>query len=257
MHFVDTHCHLQDEQFASCLDVVLERARQANVQTILAVGTTAANSSECVALAARNPMLFAAVGIHPNHCNEVVAGDWERILALAGEKKVVALGETGLDRYWQDVPFSTQQEFFSRHLHLSQQTNLPFIVHMRDCDEDILVMLREARQRGALLGVMHSFTGTQQTLEECLALGMHVSFAGMITYKKSDELRRIAKLVPQDRILIETDSPYLSPHPCRSQRPNEPSLIVHTAQCLATERGVSLEEFANQTSDNAKRLFRW
>jgi TatD DNase family protein len=252
---VDTHCHLQDEQFSNCVEAVLQRARQADVQTIVAVGTTAANSEECIALAARFPLVYASVGIHPNHCNEVQPGDWERIVAISRENKVVALGETGLDRYWKDVPFPTQQEYFDRHIRLSQQTDLPFIVHMRDCDEDILLMLREARQRGPLRGVMHSLTGTQQTLEECIAHGMYISFAGMVTYKKSDELRRMVKLVPQDKILVETDSPYLSPHPFRSQRPNEPALIVNTAQCVANERGMSLEDFARLTSENAARLF--
>ena len=138
---------------------------------------------------------------------------------------------------------------------LSQQRSLPFIVHMRDCEQDILEMLREARTRGPLLGVMHSFSGSQQTAAECLELGLLISFAGMVTFKKSNDLRAIAATIPDDRLLIETDSPYLSPEPVRSQRPNEPALLVHTAACLAETRQVSLEHLASQTTHNAKTFF--
>jgi TatD DNase family protein len=147
-----------------------------------------------------------------------------------------------------------QQDYFDRHLRLSQQTGLPFIVHSRDCNEEILVMLREARQRGPLAGVMHSFTGTAATAAECVELGLYVSFAGMVTYKKSQALRDVAQTIPADRILIETDSPYLSPHPLRGQR-NEPAHLLHTAACLAALRGVPLEDFCRQATQNARRLF--
>ncbi len=182
-------------------------------------------------------------------------GDWERIVALAGEPGVVAIGETGLDRHWDFTPFDVQQDYFDRHLRLAAERGLPFVVHMRDCDEDILAMLREAHARGPLVGVMHSFTGSRAMAEECLAMGMHVSFAGMVTYKKSDELRAIAAIVPDDRILIETDAPYLSPEPVRKIKRNEPAHVRHTAACLAEVRGVSLETFAAQTTANARRLF--
>ena len=157
--------------------------------------------------------------------------------------RVAALGETGLDRHWDYTPFDVQQDYFDRHLRLSQQTALPFIVHTRDSDADVLAILREARLRGPLAGVMHSFTGTSETAAECLELGLYISFAGMVTFKKSDDLRSVAKSIPANRILIETDSPYLSPHPLRGKR-NEPARLVHTAECLARERGVSLDEFA-------------
>jgi TatD DNase family protein len=174
---------------------------------------------------------------------------------MLDEPRVVAIGETGLDRHWDFTPFDMQQNYFDRHLRLSQERGLPFIVHMRDCDEDILVMLREARERGPLDGVMHSFTGGRTMAEECIAMGLYISFAGMVTYKKSDELRAIAAVVPADRILIETDSPYLSPEPMRKIKRNEPAHVRHTAECLAKVRGVSLEEFAAQTTANARRLF--
>ena len=131
----------------------------------------------------------------------------------------------------------------------------PFVVHMRDCIDEIMVMLREARKRGPLRGIMHSFTGEKSHAAECVELGMHISFAGMVTFKKSVELRDVASTIPIDRLLIETDAPYLSPHPQRSIRPNEPALIVHTAECLAKEHGTSLEDFSEHTFQNAEALF--
>ena len=255
MQFFDTHAHLNDEQFDSNRDEVVARAVDASVTGIVAVGISADTSRQCVDLAAQYEIVHAAVGIQPNSCADAEAGDWDRIVELANEPGVVALGETGLDRYWDYAPFELQQDYFDRHLRLSQQLDLPFIVHMRDCEEDILEMLREARQRGPLAGVMHSYTGTTEGAAESVSLGLHISFAGMVTYKKSDALREVAKTVPDDRILIETDSPYLSPHPKRGQRPNEPALVVHTVECLADVRGVSLAEFADQTTANARRLF--
>lgn len=255
MRLFDTHCHLDDDQFDADRDGVVSRATCAGVETILAVGTTADSSSKAVELAAKYGSVLAAVGIQPNYCAEAGPNDWDRIVELASAPKVVALGETGLDRYWDHTPFGVQEDYFDRHLRLSQERELPFIVHLRDCEEDILKMLREARARGPLQGVMHSYTGTAAGAAECIELGLYISFAGMVTYKKSDELREVAKTIPDDRILIETDAPYLSPHPKRGQRPNEPGLVVHTAVCLAETRGTSLKSFAESTTANANRLF--
>lgn len=255
MRLFDTHCHLDDEQFDSDRDAVVERAVSAGVTTLLAVGTTAASSLKTIALAERYEGVLAAVGIQPNYCTEATVDDWDQVIKLADSSQVVAIGETGLDRYWDHTPFDVQEDYFDRHLRFSQRRNLPFIVHLRDCEEDILRMLREARLRGALQGVMHSYTGTAAGAAECMELGLHISFAGMVTYKKSDDLREVASTIPDDRILIETDAPYLSPHPRRGQRPNEPALLVHTATCLAQTRGTSLEAFAELTTANANRLF--
>lgn len=255
MQFFDTHCHLDDEQFDDIRSEVVQRAVEAGVTRMVAVGTTLAASQKCTQLARQYDHVLAAVGIQPNYCAEAKPTDWKSIVALSVEHDVVALGETGLDRYWDHTPLDVQRDYFDRHLRLSQSSGLPFIVHMRDCEEDILVMLREARSRGALQGVMHSFTGTEATAQECLDLGLYLSFAGMVTYKKSTELRAVAAIVPEDRILIETDAPYLAPHPKRGQRPNEPALVMYTAACLAEVRGVSTELFAEQTTLNAGRLF--
>jgi len=255
MQLFDTHTHLDDEQFDDIREEVIERARAAGVRSMIVVGTNAPTSRKCVEIAARNEGVFAAVGIQPNYAHEATDEDFSEILRLTEDEHVVALGETGLDRYWDFAPFPVQQEYFERHMELSQRAGLPFIVHMRDCDADVLEMLRAAAERGPLAGVMHSFTGTAETAAECVKLGMHISFAGMVTYKKSDELRAIAKQVPADRLLIETDCPYLSPHPKRGHRPNEPALIEHTARCLAEVRGDTIEELAVRTTENARNLF--
>lgn len=250
----DTHAHLDQEEFDADRSVVVVNAREAGVEGIVAVGTTAQSSAACVRLAAEYDAVYAAVGIQPNYTAQTEHGDWDQIVALAGEHKVVALGETGLDCYWDYAPLEVQRDYFDRHLRLSQQRGLPFIVHTRESDAHVLEMLREARQRGPLQGVMHSFTGSKETARECVELGLYISFAGMVTFKKSDDLRHVAASVPDKRILIETDSPYLSPHPLRGKR-NEPARVEHTARCLAEARGATFEAFAALTTANARRLF--
>lgn len=253
---IDTHAHLHQDDFDSDRDEVIRRARDAGVKIIVAIGITAPSSQAVIDLAARYPGVFASVGIQPNDCDEAQPGDWDLIVELSRQPRVVAIGETGLDRYWDKTPLALQQDYFDRHLRLAQERGLPFVVHTRQSDAEVLAMLREARARGPLRGVMHSFTGMTETAAECVELGLHVSFAGMVTFKKSDELRRVAATVPADRILVETDSPYLSPHPLRGKR-NEPANVVHTARVLAETRDVSFEEFARQTTENAKRLFQF
>ncbi|MCA9148341.1 MAG: TatD family hydrolase [Planctomycetales bacterium] len=255
MELVDTHAHLDDERLIVKLDEVLADARAAGVVAMIAVGTTLSSSRAVQQLAMEHAPISAAVGIQPNYCAEAAETDWAQIVELAGQPKVVALGETGLDRYWNDCPFELQQDYFDRHLRLSQERDLPFIVHMRECQEDVLIMLREARERGPLRGVMHSYTGDLPGAIECIEIGLHISFAGMVTYPKSTELRAVAAGLPLDRILIETDSPYLSPHPHRGVRPNHPALVVNTAQCLADARGESLAELAAATRNNSRELF--
>ncbi|WP_425614348.1 TatD family hydrolase [Anatilimnocola sp. NA78] len=256
MELYDTHAHLFDPQLAIDTAGVIERARQAGVTRMLAVGTTAGSSERCCLYAQQHPQVIrCAAGIHPNHAGEALPGDWARIEKLAALPEVVALGETGLDLYWKDCPLEVQQDYFDRHIRLSQQTGLALVIHLRETNDEILTMLQEARTRGELRGVMHSFTGTAEQAGEFLKVGMHISFAGMLTFKKSDDLRAVAETIPADRLLVETDSPYLTPHPFRSQRPNEPRLVVHTAQCLAETRGITLEELASLTTANALRLF--
>ncbi len=254
---VDTHAHLDQHTFADDLDAVLRRAQAVGVKAVLSIGIDAPTSQAAVTLAARHARVFAVVGIQPNYCHEAAPGDWELIQQLATANKVVAIGETGLDRYWDHCPFDLQQDFFHRHIELARRTGLPFVVHCREAEADVVSLLEDEHARhGRLSGVMHSFVGDQATAQRCLALGMDISFAGMVTYKKNDDLRQVAASIPLDRLLVETDSPYLSPEPVRKIRRNEPAHVAHTAKRLAEARGESFDQLARQTTANALRLFR-
>ena len=255
MHLIDTHTHLDEESFDVDRDAVIARALEGDVIRMITIGTTAPTSRTSVEIAAGFPGVYAAVGIQPNYVSQVKAGDWETIEALAMQPKVVAIGETGLDRYWKNTPFEQQVEYFRRHLELARRLDLPFIVHCREAEPDTVSELRLAAQAGTLRGVMHSFTGDVETAQACLELGMYISFAGMITFKKSETIREAARHVPADRILVETDAPYLAPQPMRGKR-NEPANVRYTANCLAELRGVDRDEFAQQTTANAAALFR-
>jgi len=255
MQLFDTHCHLDEPAFDGDRDDVLSRAHAAGLVGMITIGTTAASSATAVALAARIPQIHAAVGIQPNYVAEEKPGDWERIVALAQDSNVVGIGETGLDRYWDYTPLPAQIEAFDRHLDLSRATDKPFIVHCRDAESDVVSQLRNAAASGPLQGVMHSFSGDLATAEACLELGLFISFAGMVTFKRNDALRDVAKSIPLDRILIETDAPYLAPMPHRGKR-NEPGYLVHTATVLAGLFDMEPEEFAALTTANSRRLFR-
>ena len=259
MPYIDTHTHLDQAEFDADRHAVMARWRQAGVRCVLSVGISADSSRVAVSLAAAEPEIFAAVGIQPNYCAEAAADDWDLIVAMAREPGVVALGETGLDRYWDFTPLDVQQDYFDRHLKLARQRDLPVVIHCRDAEAELLPMLRQAASRGPLRGVVHAFSGDVATASQCVELGLHVSFAGMVSYRnrKFQPLRAIAASVDAQRLLIETDSPYLVPHPLRGKlRRNEPAKIVHTAASLAELRGVSLEQLSTQTTANVRRLFR-
>jgi TatD DNase family protein len=252
---IDTHAHLDDEQFRDDLPAVLGRAAAAGVVRIVTVATTAPSSAATVALAGRYPALAATVGIQPNHAAEAAPGDWDEVLRLAERPGVVAVGETGLDRHWHYTPFPHQEDYFARHLKLARRHQLPVVIHCREAEADVVRMLRDDYERhGPVRGVMHSFTGDQATAEACLAMGLYISFAGMITYKNAQALRELAARIPPDRLLVETDSPYLAPVPMRGKR-NEPAFVAHTVACLAAVRGVELALLGEQTSRNAEVLF--
>ncbi|MBI1345014.1 YchF/TatD family DNA exonuclease [bacterium] len=256
--WIDTHCHLNEEAFSPDLNEVVERAVAAGVRPMLVVGCTLASSRRAVELASQFPSLYAAVGIQPNYVAEAQPGDFVEIEELSRQPKVVAIGETGLDRYWDFAPIDLQREYFVRHIELSRARSLPFIVHCREAEADTVAVLREQAQQGPLQGVMHSFSGDLETARACWELGLYVSFAGMVTFKRNDSLRQVAKVVPADRILVETDSPYLLPSPVKNDKGpkrNEPAHVRYTANHLAEVRGVSQEEFAAQTTANARRLF--
>ena len=255
MELVDTHAHIQEDAFEPDRAAVLTRAHQAGVRRMVVVGFTVDSSRRAVELSEQRRDLFAVVGIQPNYVLETKPADWESILELVQSPSVVGIGETGLDRYWKTVPIDLQAEYFQRHMRLSRETGLPFVVHCRDAEEDVVAELRKAAKDGPLSGVMHSFSGDLETARACWELGLHISFAGMVTFKNNHALRDVAAAVPAERILIETDCPYLAPTPNRGKR-NEPAFVKFTAECLAEVRGISTDDFAALTTSNAEKLFK-
>jgi TatD DNase family protein len=254
--WIDTHAHLDDERFATDLPVVLARAGDAGIARVLTIGVDLATSRAAVRLAATHPVLAAAVGIQPNHASEAGPADWDEIVRLAeAGPPAVALGETGLDRYWDRCPFPMQLDYFARHLELARRRSLPVVIHCREAEADVVAILKDAFDRhGPVRGVMHSFSGDAETARACVEMGLYISFAGMVTYKTGATLRAVAKEVPEDKILVETDSPYLAPVPVRGKR-NEPAFVVHTGTIIAAERGEQVEAFAALTTANARTLF--
>lgn len=252
----DTHAHLAYPQLSERLDEVLQHAREHEVQLLNCVATEIETTRAAIKLATDHPQIKATAGWHPNDCLDLTEAGWDEICQLATAPQVVALGETGLDLYWKDCPLEIQQRWFAKHWELSRKLDKPVIIHMRDCEAEMLAALeREYQLGGPLKGVMHSYSGSTATALRCLELGLHISFAGMLTYKNADDLRSVAGIIPADRLLVETDAPFLAPVPHRGQRPNLPGWVRHTAQCLADCRGSSLGQIALLTTTNACRLF--
>lgn len=255
MPLIDTHTHLFDDRFAKDLTAVLERAAAGGVERVVCLGIDLESSLASVEIAKTYPLVVAAVGIQPNHAAEAKPGDWDAIVRLAeSEPRVVAIGETGLDRYWDRSPFALQEDYFTRHIELARRLNKPFVIHCREAEADVVKALREQSAKGPLRAVMHSFSGDLATAKECLQMGLYISFAGMVTYPTAQNLRDVAKEVPLDRLLVETDCPYLAPQPVRGKR-NEPAYVAHTAALLAQVKGVSVAEIEEHTTRNAKALF--
>ncbi|MBY0523348.1 MAG: TatD family hydrolase [Gemmataceae bacterium] len=252
---IDTHAHLQDEKFHEDLPEVLQRAAAAGVSRIVTIATTALDSAVCIALARQHTLLSATVGLQPNNLAQEPPTAWDEVLRLVESPGVVGIGETGLDRHWDFTSFAQQEDYFARHLELARRYHLPLVIHCREADADVVRMLREDYERhGPVRGVMHSFAGDAATAAACLAMGLYISFAGMVTYKNAQDLRDVAKTVPLDRLLVETDSPYLAPVPVRGRR-NEPAFVAHTLACLASVTGQLPEVLGAQTSSNARRFF--
>lgn len=255
MEFFDSHCHIDPARYGDELGSVLARARAAGVTRMQLIGTRAADSEAAAEMAAREKGVTAAAAIHPNDTADLPPDEWDRVVRLAHSGRVSAIGESGLDWYRDFAPRDLQRDFFDRHIRLAQSLGLPLVVHSRESIRDCLAMLREALVRGPLVVVLHSFTGTAEEAAEAIELGCHLGFAGMVTFRSAANLRAVAATVPAERLLIETDSPFLSPEPLRGTR-NEPANVVHTARCLALARGENLETFAATTTANACRVFR-
>lgn len=254
MPLFDTHAHLDSDQLQPHLQEILAQVDDGAMR-ITAIGTDPQSSHRCLDLAKLHDNVFAAVGLHPNYCATFDDSHWNAILEIVDDPNVVAIGETGLDKYWDDCPFDVQLKWFQRHINLSFEKNKPLVIHTRECETEMIETLESQARDGRIIGIMHSFAGSADAAKRCLDLGMYISFAGMVTFKKSGELREVAKLIPDDRILIETDSPYLSPVPLRSKRPNVPMNVEHTAKCIAMARDVSVEQLAALTFENANRVF--
>ena len=251
--FIDTHAHLTDEKFVQDLDAVVARAQAAGVIRILTLGTDVVSSRAAIALAERYDPLYAAVGIHPEVVRQASPDDIEIIRKLAVSPKVVAIGEIGLDYYWDKESAALQQMFFERQLQLAAELNLPVSIHDREAHPQILETLRRARSWG-VRGVLHSFSGDEAMAREVLDLGFSISFAGPVTFLNARQPPLVARQAPLDRLLLETDSPYLSPHPLRGRR-NEPANVTYVAGRIAELKGLTAQEVAVQTARNAQALF--
>ncbi|MGA2230260.1 MAG: TatD family hydrolase [Tepidisphaeraceae bacterium] len=251
---IDTHCHLTDPGLIVQLDDVMARAELAGVDRMVTIGTAAPDWQECLEIARRYPNVRCALGVHPNYCNEVEVGEIEGLKPLLANPSVVAVGEMGLDYHYDSVPKARQQDFFSAQLNIAVRTNRPVVIHSRKAIDDCLSVLKDFPVPAA---VFHCFTGTADEARRILDAGWLIGFTGVVTFKKTDELRQVAAFAPADRILVETDAPYLSPEPKRGQKINEPSLVVHTAAAVAKARGVTLDEIDRITSDNARQFYRW
>jgi TatD DNase family protein len=251
---VDSHCHLDFPDFAVERGEVLARARRAGIGTFLTICTKVSEFNAVRAIAESADDVWCSVGIHPHEAANETATDAATLCALARHPKVVGIGECGLDFYYEHSPRERQAEVFRAHAAASRESGLPLIVHTRDADAETAAILTKEAGKGPLTGVIHCFTSGPQLAEKAIDLGFYLSFSGILTFKKAEELRAIARAAPLDRILVETDAPYLAPVPMRGKR-NEPSFVVHTASLLAELRGVAPAELAERTTANFFRLF--
>jgi TatD DNase family protein len=252
---VDSHCHLDFPEFSAELDAVVERARAVGVGRIVTISTRVKKHAQVLAIAEKFSEVFCSVGTHPHNAHEELDIDAKALTALATtHPKVVAIGEAGLDYHYDNSPRAAQAASLRQHIAAARETGLPLVIHSRDCDTDMAQILREESGKGAFPAVLHCFTGSRELALTAIELGLYVSFTGILTFKRSDDLRAIAAALPPDRILVETDAPYLAPLPYRGKR-NEPAYVAETAKVLANTRGVPVDEIAQQTTENFFRLF--
>ena len=251
---IDSHCHLDFPDFASELDAVVGRARAAGIERMVTISTRVARQADVLAIADRFSDVFCSVGTHPHYAHEELDVTAADLVARTRHPKVVALGEAGLDYHYDNSPREAQARGFRTHIAAARETGLPLVIHSRDADADTAKILEEETGKGAFPAVLHCFTGGPDLARRAIALGLFISFTGILTFKNSDALRAIAASLPADRILVETDAPYLAPGKLRGKR-NEPAFVIETAKVLAETRGVSLDEIAQQTTANFFRLF--
>lgn len=254
---VDTHCHLTDEKFAEDVDAVIERARRAGVTRMLTLGTDVESSRNAIALAEKYAEVYAAVGIHPESVRDAKVSDLDTLRELAKHKKVVAIGETGLDYYWDQTAAALQQDWFEKQLALAAELDLPVSIHDREAHDAVRETLVKAKKRWShLRGVLHSFSGDMILAQTALELDFKISFAGPLTFLNAKQPPALARRIDSEQLLIETDSPYLSPHPLRGKR-NEPANVQYVAKRLAELKEMGFEETCRLMSRNAQALFKW
>ncbi len=251
---VDSHCHLDFPDFAAELDAVVERARAAGIGRMVTISTRVKKFQQVLAVAEKYPDIFCSVGTHPHNAHEELDIDTGALVALTEHPKVVALGEAGLDYHYDKSPRDAQEQGFRQHIAAARQTGLPLVIHAREADADMAAILEDETGKGAFPAVLHCYTGGRYLAFKAIELGLYIGFTGILTFKNGQDLRDIAKDLPADRVLVETDSPYLAPLPYRGKR-NEPSYVVETARMLAATRGVSVEQIWAQTTENFFRLF--
>ena len=254
--FTDSHCHLDDKRFAGDLDAVLDRAAAAGVTRILTIGTGDGppEIDRAVRLAERYPQIYASIGVHPHDAAKATPQTWNDLRALASHERVIAFGEIGLDYHYDFSPREVQREVFVEQLKLAREVGLPISIHTREAWEDTMAILREHWARpGKADGIMHCFTGDPAQAREALDLGFHLSYGGVVTFKTAENVRESARITPDDRLLIETDAPYLAPIPHRGKR-NEPAMMIETARKLADVRETTPDAIAALTTSNFERL---
>ena len=254
MMLVDSHCHLDFPDFAPELEAVVARAEAAGVGRIVTISTRVRRHAQVLAIAERFPNVTCSVGTHPHHAHEELDITADDLIARAQHPKVVAIGEAGLDYHYDNSPRDAQERGFRTHIAAARATQLPLVIHAREADEDTARILEEEMEKGPFPAVLHCYTGGPDLARRAIALGHSISFTGIVTFKNSAALREIAKSLPADRFLVETDAPYLAPLPYRGKR-NEPAYVTEVAKVLAEVRGVSAEEIARQTTENFFRLF--
>ncbi len=251
---VDSHCHLDFPEFSSELDAVLARARAAGIGRLVTISTLVGKFPALLAISERFEEVYCSVGTHPHHADKEPNVTADDLVAAAKHPKVVAIGEAGLDYHYDNSPRDAQEKGFRTHIAAARETQLPLVIHAREADADIARILEEESKRGAFPFVLHCFTGGEDLARRGVALGGYVSFSGILTFKNGEDLRKIAASLPEDRILVETDAPFLAPNPYRGKR-NEPAYVAETARVLGETRGVSAAAIAKTTSANFFRLF--
>jgi TatD DNase family protein len=251
---VDSHCHLDFPDFADELDNVVSRAHAAGIGKIVTISTRIRQHDKVLGIAERFPNVFCSVGTHPHHAHEELDIGAEDIVAHTRHPKVVAIGEAGLDYHYDFSPREAQERGFRNHIAAARETQLPLVIHTREADDDAAKILEEETGKGPFPAVLHCYTGGLGLAQRAVALGLYVSFTGILTFKKSEDIRAVAAALPHDRVLVETDAPYLAPGKFRGKR-NEPAYVTETAKMLAEVQGVSAETVARQTTENFFRLF--